>query len=248
MFHVDASGLHEQLRQLTDLEARQLPFASALALTRTAKEDVEPALVSEMRTVFDRPTPWTLNSLRVFPATKQKLEARVWMKNEADKSIPATKWLAPEIYGGGRNYKRAEVMLRAKGLLPDDKYVVPGAGAKLDRYGNLAKGQITKALSGVGGFGQQGYNANATDSKRSRAKGNARRYFVMHDTNRKPIGIAERTGRGRAGLAIILAFVSRPSYRAAFDFHRVAEARAKAGLPTQFKRALAEALRTSRAR
>lgn len=245
MFRVDASGLRGLLVDLSDLEERQIPFAAALALTSTA-QSVEERLVSEMRVVFDRPTPWTLNSLRVFPATKEKLVARVWMKDEADKSSPATKWLTPEIYGGARPDKRAEVMLKQRGLLPDGKYVVPGAGAKLDRYGNIPRGLLTKVMSGVGGFTQQGFDANATNSKRSRAKGNAKRYFVMYDSDRKPIGIAERTGKGRASVAMLLAFVSRPSYRKAFDFFAIAEREAEHQLPIQWRLAVARAIGTRR--
>lgn len=245
MFRVESSGLRDQLLDLAELEQRQIPFATALALTKTA-EMVRDGLVSEMRIVFDRPTPWTLNSLRVFPATKQKLVARVWMKDEADKSSPATKWLSPEIYGGARSDKRAEVMLKQRGLLPEGKYVVPGSGAKLDRYGNIPKGVITKALSGIGGFTQQGFAANATDSKRSRAKGNARRYFVLYDGDRKPMGIAERTSRGSSGLSVILAFVSRPTYRKAFDFFSIAEREAEDQLPIQWKLAVARAIGTTR--
>lgn len=248
MFNVSAEGLAEQLARLTDLERKQIPFATALALTKTA-EKVEQRLVGEMRTVFDRPTSWTLKSLRVFPATKQKLLARVWMKNEADKSSPATKWLAPEIYGGPRPDKRSEAMLRQRGILPANKYLVPGNGAQLDQYGNIKRGQVTKALSGIAGFTQQGYTANASGSRRSKAKGNGRRYFVMYDPNRQPIGIAERTGWGpksRAKMKVIMAFVSKPSYSKAFDFFSIAEREAEAQLPEQWRLALAQALSTAR--
>ncbi|MCY1305215.1 hypothetical protein D9M70_550090 [compost metagenome] len=116
----------------------------------------------------------------------------------------------------------------------------------MDRFGNISRGQITKALSGVGGFTEMGYNANATDSKRSQAKGNAKRYFVMHDTNRNPVGIVERTGKGRGSLKMILAFVSRPSYRKTFPFFEIAEREAESQLPGQFEKAMAEAMRTRR--
>ena len=244
MLRVDASGLEQQLAQLDSLND-QLPFATALALTWTAQSVAE-HLQGEMRTVFDRPTPYTLNSLRVFPATKQKLVARVWMKDESVKAEPATKWLSPEIFGGQRKNKRVERQLRERGILPSDKYVVPGAGAQLDRFGNMSRGQVTKALSGIGGYTQQGYDANATSSARSQRKGNARRYFVMYDTNRRPVGIAERTGKGSAGLKIILAFVARPDYRKAFDFFSIAEREAQKQLPQQFEKAMAQAVGTRR--
>lgn len=231
--------------ELASLEEKQIPFAAALALTRTA-QGVKEVLVTSMRTVFDRPTPYTLNSLRVFPATKEKLVARVWMKDESVKAEPATRWLTPEIYGGDRRTKRVERQLRERGILPEGKYVVPGAGAKLDKYGNMNRGQVTKALSGIGGYTQQGYDANATDSARSVKKGNYRRYFVMHGPDRQPIGIAERTAKGKDGLAMILAFVSKPTYRKTFDFYQIAQREAEARLRDEAVKAVAEARRTRR--
>lgn len=244
MIRIYAAGISEGIAEVQHLEA-QLPFAAALALTWTAK-DVEAALIGEMRSVFDRPTRWTLNSLRVFPATKDRLEARVWMKNEADKSVPATRWMEPEIYGGTRQNKRSEAMLKARGILPEGKYIVPGQGAELDQYGNIKRGYLTKMLSGVGGYTQQGYNANATSSTRSQRRGNAKRFFVMHDARRNSIGIAERTGRGADNLRIVLAFVSRPSYRKAFDFYGIADRVANERLPLNYTKAIAQAVRTRR--
>jgi len=54
---------------LNALERKQLPFAYSLAVNRTAKL-VKQAEIDKMRAVFDRPTPYTLNSLYVKPGTK----------------------------------------------------------------------------------------------------------------------------------------------------------------------------------
>lgn len=244
MFRVDTTGIDEQIAELTDLEREQLPFAAALALTRTA-QDVEQALVSEMRNVFDRPTRWTLNSLRVFPATKQKLVARVWMKNESDKAAPATTWLTPEVYGGPRRDKRTESMLKARGILPADRYVVPGDGAELDQFGNMKRGQLTRMLSGVRGFTETGYSANATNSTRSRRKGNAKSFFVMRK-GKDPIGIAQRVGRKRDDVKMVVAFVRKPNYTKRYRFFEVADQVAEQRLPERFREAMAQAMATRR--
>lgn len=240
MIKVEATGLQDRLAALTDLERNQLPYATALALTETAKK-VKERLEGEMRTVFDRPTPYTLNSLRLFPATKQKLVARVWMKNEADKAAPATKWLTPQVYGGGRDDKRSEKLLRAKGVLPEGKYIVPGRDAKLDGFGNIGRGQLQKIIAGLGA--QQDKYSNSTDSRRS--IGNLKRFFVMR-RGRDAIGIGERTGRGRDKVKLVLAFVGRPGYRKEFDFFTLANQEAEDELPIQFELALARALATRR--
>lgn len=75
-------------------------------------------LRDEMRVVFDRPTPYTLNSLRMVPARKDRLEARVWFKDEADGAQPASVWIAPEVYGGPRRNKPAELQPGPRGSCP----------------------------------------------------------------------------------------------------------------------------------
>lgn len=241
MIKVTPKGAERDLARLARFES-QITFATALALTRTA-QTIEGRLKQEMQNVFDRPTRWTLNSLRVSPATKKKLEARVWMKDEADKSIPATKWLTPEITGGPRQDKASERNLRQRGILPSGKYIMPGRSAKLDQYGNLPKGVITKALSGISGFDQRGFNANATGSRRSRAKGNSKRYFVMY-RGKTPIGIAERTSRNR--MSVLLAFVGRPAYPRRLDFYGIADQVAAQTLRPELVKAIRQALSTAR--
>ncbi|RYJ63238.1 hypothetical protein [Pseudomonas songnenensis] len=241
MISVTLKGAKQVADALAKYE-KQVPFATALALTRTA-QIAKTELEKEMRSVFDRPTRWTLNSLRLFPAKKDKLEARVWMKNEADKSVPATRWLNPEIEGGPRQDKRSESRLRRKGILPAGKYIVPGKGAKLDSYGNMTKGAITKALSGLQAFNDAGYSANATGSKRSRAKGNAKRYFVMKRGS-MPIGIAERTSRNR--MHILLAFTRKPTYSKRLDFYGIGDKVVKRHLAAEFEKAMTRAMRTAR--
>lgn len=236
MFRVQATGLADGLRELTDIERNQIPYASKVALNATA-ELIEEAIVAEMKTVFDRPTPYTLDALRIFYATKQKLEARVWIKNEADGAAPATRWLTPEVYGGQREQKRTEALLRARGILGEGQYVVPGRDAKLDGYGNLGRGQLQKILSGLGAQGDK--LTNSTDSKRS--IGNRKAFFVMRRAG-KPIAIGQRTGKPRDQIRIALAFVSRPGYARTLDFDGIAQRVADQQLPNQFARAMAHAI------
>ena len=241
---IEAKGLQDRLDELTDLEQKQLPYVVALALTQTGQQ-VKDRLELEMRTVFDRPTRWTLNSLRLFPATKDKPVARVWMKNEADKAAPATRWLTPQVYGGSRQDKGSERLLRAKGILPEGRYVVPGKDAKLDAFGNMGKGQIQRIISSLGA--QQDKYANSTDSKRSIA--NLKRFFVMYagkGTARRAVGIGERTGKGKDKIKLVMAFVARPGYRKEFDFFAIADRVAEDQLPIQFELALARAMATRR--
>ncbi|MDD2321684.1 MAG: hypothetical protein PHO83_16700, partial [Geobacteraceae bacterium] len=53
--------------------------ACAVALNKTGKL-IKEAEVAEMKAVFDNPTSYTLNSLKLTPATKDNLQATVWFK------------------------------------------------------------------------------------------------------------------------------------------------------------------------
>jgi hypothetical protein len=252
---VTFTGMRERLQTLDRLEREQLPFAAALALTRTAQE-VQKGLRNEMASVFDRPTRATLESLFIQPATKDKMEARVWIKDgrqrngagnlvgtegQWGKGRAAINWLSPEVYGGPRGYKGVEKMLQRKGVLAPGQYVLPGKGAPMDQYGNIKRGALNKILSGARLFTEEGYKANAAEDTRTR-------YFVIKKGSR-PIGIAERLGRGkgsRNNIRMVLAFGRKPQYGKLFDFHRVADQIAAEALPIEFEKALAQALATRR--
>lgn len=237
MLRVALTGVNQVRAEMEKIQT-QIPFASALALTRTA-ELVKVELEREMASVFDRPTNWTLNSLRLFPAKKAKLEARVWMKDEADKSGPAAKWLRPEIDGGQRQDKRSETLLRNKGFLPDGKYILPGKKLKLDRFGNVSKGTIQKVLSGLGA--QNDLYQNSTNSRRSKA--NKKQYFIL-GRGSTAIGIAERTSKRT--IKMVLAFGARPSYGQRLDFYGIGQRVAEKHLIVELEKAIAKALATAR--
>ncbi|MHB2208335.1 hypothetical protein [Methylobacterium sp. CM6257] len=93
--------------------AKQVPFVAAFTLTNVMK-DAREAERKTMRSVFDRPTNCTLNALQVRPATKQRLQAELGFK-EGFGSVPAWKYLGPQVAGGPRKAKRFELALRAKG-------------------------------------------------------------------------------------------------------------------------------------
>lgn len=262
---VEFTGLRERLLALDRLEREQLPFAAALALTRTAQQ-VQKALRDDMSTSFDRPTRATLNSLFIEPATKDRMSARVWINDGgvsayrqgiaratggalskwgADRT--AIKWLEPQVHGGGRKHKGFERMLQRRGVLGKDQYVVPGEGAPLDQHGNIRRAALTRILSGARLFTEEGYKANRTDSSRSESKGTSR-YFVIRK-GRKAIGVAERLRRGkgsRNSIRMVLVFATRPSYIKRFDFYGVADKTATAALPIEFEKALAHAVATRR--
>jgi hypothetical protein len=78
---VDTRGFEKTLQ---GWERTQLPFATAKALTLTG-QIVKNSIRGSMQVGFDRPTPYTLNSVFLKPATKTDLVAVVNLKNQAQK-------------------------------------------------------------------------------------------------------------------------------------------------------------------
>jgi hypothetical protein len=235
--NMDTSGLEKTLR---DWELRQLPFATASALTATAKR-VQVATVAEMRKVFDRPTPFTLNSTVVRPATKSKMFAELILKNANQKGAPPSVWLEPNIEGGVRQAKRTETMLRSKGFLPSGMFYVPGLGADLNRYGNISAGQLIKVMSALQAMPEQGYLANKSERLSARVNANAGTYFVGKPAGGYlPLGVYQRMPDGK--LKSILVFVKTPHYHKILPFYELAREVFGSNFQAEFNKALRNAL------
>lgn len=240
---INAKDLDDAVASLRVLGGDLPNKALADALNHTANQ-ANRALVDEIDEVFDHPTSFTRNAIRVFHAKPNNLEASLWVKDEKDgasKGAAPEDWVAPQVFGGPRVDKASERNLRSKGILPAGKFLVPGAGAKLDSYGNMSRGQIIQILSGLGAMEyRSGFKANATDSARSIRKGHQRAYFVMKRGN-VPIGIGERR---EGNVTMVLAFVSQPQYRVRFKFHDVVRGIAEddSRLEANIEQALAKAM------
>lgn len=245
------SNTDEIVRQMRAWGSRELPFATARALTWTAK-DVQVAEVAEMERVFDRPTRYTLRSVYIVPATKTKLSARAWIKGADAQSgggLPAEKYLAPEIKGGPRSHKAFEKRLIRAGLMPSSMFAVPGERVPLDAYGNVRGSLVEKILSVLGAAEQfAGYTANQSVASRAKARrgGRLKDYFVGRPGNGKgPLGVWERIKGG--GTRPILIFVKAPNYKPRLDFHGVADRTANARFPINMRRSLSMALASGQA-
>ena len=211
------------------------------ALNHTANQ-ANQALVSEIDDVFDRPTSFTRNAVRILNATAKRLEASLWVKDEKDnasKGQAPEDWVAPQVFGGPRVDKASERSLRAKGILPAGLFIVPGAGARLDQYGNMSRGQMIQILSGLGALERtSGFKGNATESARSLAKGHQQAFFVMK-RGKTPIGIAERRDNE---MVMVVAFVKQPQYRTRLDFHGIVARVADENLATNVDLAVVKSL------
>lgn len=97
---------------------KQMPFATALALTTVAKA-AQGATEGAMPSVFDRPIPFTQRGVAIQPATKAKPIARVFFKDRQ------AAYLALQETGGARKPRKKAL------LMPE--------AAKVNQHGNMRR-------------------------------------------------------------------------------------------------------------
>jgi hypothetical protein len=266
MLEITRSGsVAQAIGEARDVPARVIPYAAAAALTRVAVRG-QKAVVAQMPRVFDRPTPYTLNSLYVQTARKDKLVAQVAVKTKAGNSAVASEnFLYPEVFGGARKAKRFENAFRYAGILPRGASMVASqASGLLDAYGNLSGPRMVQLISYFGGFGEQGYRANMSAkgrqrlAKARRSEGgyktiNGVRYFAitpgMANFNRQGLAPGIYAARGIHGSNVrpVLLFTRQaPRYRPRLAFHDMVQQEVAAHFPEEFSGA-AQAILNRRA-
>lgn len=243
-----------QVRAALQKAAGQVPFALSVAINKSA-ELAQGAVRKNMQQVFDRPTPWVLNSLRVVRSSKTNLSARLGYKDK-NSVESARSMVEPHVLMGKRHYKAMEARLLSMQLIPAGWNAVPGAAAKLDKYGNMSAGQISQLLNVLGTYTESGYNkANAATVKRL-AKGSVKKntYGFVYWVNKvgslkarhlQP-GVYQRvkTGFG-SSLKPVLIFVKQVKYKRRLDFFGIAQKAFDKEFPAQFDSAFDASVRTA---
>jgi hypothetical protein len=170
--------------------------AAEIALDRTAV-NIRDGIKGTMKRVFDRPTTFTLNSLKITYTRNHKLKASVWFK---EPERMADHYLVPQVEGGKRKFKGFELAL-------DRLKFIPGKGARMTRSGNISTGQIRQVLSVMGRAEMYpGYQANLT-AKSAKTNKKSRDYVYLprgSSGGALPPGIYQRvkqSGKGFGGIA-----------------------------------------------
>jgi len=234
--------------------AAQVPYALMLSINKTAEHACSDTQI-EMVKVFDRPTPWMLNSERIKYATKTNLGASLAFKDKNSVDNSRT-MVEPHVYTGRRHFKAFEARLMNIGLLPKGYNAVPGAGATLDAYGNMSQGQISQILNILGALTEAGYNKADSRTIARLKKGNKKKniygfeYFVspvgsQYNRHLQP-GVYKRviTAFGTS-LKPVLIFVKLAQYRQRLDFYGVAERTVNKQFPGYFNDAFDKAIKTA---
>ncbi|MBL4709744.1 MAG: hypothetical protein JKY48_15025 [Flavobacteriales bacterium] len=131
-------------KQLTKIQQKQIPFATAKALTNTA-QDAQRAVTKQLPKKLDRPTRFTLNAIGFSKATKTTLASKVFIKQI---QYDYLRW---QIDGGVKTSKG-----KGTGVPTDLK--------KLNKFGNIAgrkkglvkgKNQFIATIHGISGVWQR---------------------------------------------------------------------------------------------
>ena len=241
-------------RQLSELETKQLPFATMQAINATAF-DTRQRWAEIMPQVFDRPTPLTQKAVLYRKATKQNLAADVFIRDEAFKGTPPAKYLLAEVEGGQRRQKGIEKRLAAKGLLPAGNFVVPGSGAKLDAYGNVPRSTLNQILAQTNSQFDPLSNETEASRKKRHARQRGKRgpgftsdlFAIAKARGRLKPGIYERANLGRLGSAVksILRFVESVTYRKRYNIFDAAQKIFARRYPENFRREMDKVVASS---
>lgn len=253
--------VRRQVLQVPDI-AREAVRRGINATVRSGR----PAVYEAMRRAFDRPTPYTLNSLRIQEAEPgQQLAAAVMVKGGQDVTgggVPAQSFLRAEIQGGARRWKRFEVALMRRGVLPRGWYAVPGQAARLDQWGNMSRGQVVQIMAYLQLFGVArgerpgGHRSNMSASGRDKLRRGTRSRFGLEVVVSSPLQANKRGGlppgiyvrqtvgaRSRAvgapaPLRLVVVFVKSARYRQRLDFFGELQRHAAATMPGEVDKAL----------
>lgn len=220
--------------KLSVLARNQIPFAASQAVNRLAKLALAD-LQSNMREVFDRPTPFTLRGFYARLGTKRDPHGEILARSFAGKGTPAGKYLLPETLGGERSLKRFE---RALGYKDGEAlFTVPGRGAPLDQYGNITQAQINKILAALGAEGGL--------PTRGRTK-RGETYFLAHSKRDGALlGVYKVVRTGHVEPVLIFAH-AKPEYKIRFRFATVVMDSVKKNSRRVFDEELSKAIATAR--
>lgn len=244
--NADFKNVASYLQRLPD---KQIRYATAVALTRTAQQ-AQSEVRTTMTRVFDKPTPYALNATRVKPANKATLKAEVLLKDKhGDPQSKDVNFLYPEVFGTPRGRKAFETRLMRAGWLRSNEFTVPATDMPRDAFGNIPTGMIRSILSQAGAAGGLGYSSNKTGSQRSkRTVAKRGTFFVPDPKSRMPRGIYQRIqlGSGWATRMVFKIVVGKPSYRPRLRLAEIVDRVVRRDFQREFARAYREAEASAR--
>lgn len=227
---------HTSTRELVQQFPYLFRYAASVAINDVAF-DARRRLNAHASKVFSNPRALTRNAAEVVSKSKiETLSAKVGLRDQVAKGNAPALYLRPQIYGGHRNQKRFEkALIRRFPAFGRGTFFVPATQNTefLDSTGDLRGGVVTKMLSHLQAFGEQGYKGNIKNPKRAL-------YFpVIHrgDYGMLAPGIYKRDAIGSENFkAVVYAVRKEPRYRKRFYYFETVEKAARMTFGPSFTR------------
>ena len=218
-------------KRLNALAAAQVPFATAMALNALAKQVVEAEKTNEAK-VLDRPKPFTVNSVRMVRASKNRAEARVYMMDRA------AQYLSPYEFGGVNK-------LNSRALLKP-----VGAKSSLDAFGNLPRNYIASLKGRSDIFiGKVKTKTGVVDGVWQRSSGPGGKATLTRTTKTGRVIVRKVTGlslENAGGLKLLVKFEDAHQVNQRLNWFSVAQQIVAKQFNKEFGKALAKAIATQK--
>lgn len=235
------SNIKQVERTLDRVAKDQMPFATALAITRTAKI-LDRELAAELRGELDNPTPYITKGTFSTSASKRSLEATVGIRDQASRGASPAQYVQEHFSGSARGMKPYEVVLQSIGALPQGMRAVPGNGIKLDRFGNPNRRDVQEVIGAV----RRGISVFKGKGKRVVRTG----YFIRRpgDARRQAQHLEPGVWRriGSDAVIPVFLFIDEASYRKRFDLRKLGEKVIARDFERELRAAVDQAVRTAR--
>ena len=213
--------------KLTALQRDQLPFATALALTRTA-QIVQKAEIENIKSVFPTATPFTQRGIGMKPARKNDLDAVVFVKD-----VQAV-YLAPYEFGG-----------KSIPAGPSDQAMLVPKGIGVNQYGNIPYKKVQKLLAN-----KDKYFIGAVTTKAGTVSGLWQRTNTKVSSNvvfSKKKNAFRRAGSVKQkGLKLLVRFTDPRDVKQNLGYHELAEKLVMKNFSLELKKALRVALASAK--
>ena len=236
-------------KTIKDIEKadKQIAFANRMAINAAANE-IKTELTAEMARVFENPTKYTINSVRIDYAGKKdpasgirKAEARLYIQDEAKRGNAPADFLRPQVEGGQRQLKKFEARTRAIGLLPSGGFLVPSRSAELDQHGNIPYATFKRILKDL----EAPPSATKSSGKRRKAPRAGHKYIIPRG-HAKFQGIWLRDNATQKITPVLVWKTSLKEYKKKFKFFDISHSILKSRFEKIFNEKLAHALATAK--
>lgn len=229
MIELNVLGIEEIRKQIDALARDQIPYATMVGINNTAFA-VRRTSGHQLQSAFNNPTPLIKSATRVQKATKETLEALVFIDPKRELILRTHE------EGGIRGRQAIERFVIAKGWMPSSWRAVPGVDMPVNSYGNprlaVIKQIIAELSAGISGV-----------------RGSTTRCFVIRPgqpSHLRP-GIYRLKARSKGrGLLLLYLFVSSEQYKKILNWRDTVEQEARRVLPDEVARGIQRAIDTAR--